>query len=267
MFKTDYHVHVDWNPEKDLVEKMEEYAREAIQWGITTVGFDEHYWSRQFPGYGKWYTPTDVKKITALRDALVKAKLPEGMRGFIGCETEFDKNGTIPMTEEDIQQMDYVIVPHSHINMIGVVTEQDFTYDPEGCARYMEASFMGVMQHPLAKYITIVAHPFAPIGLDDQQDRILAYISDESFRRCARAAKDQGIALEVNSLTWKEKTEKELQRSQYIRFYRIAVEEGCTFVFGSDAHGPEQYQYFPKAIQIAREAGILETKLDMHNIP
>ena len=21
MFKTDYHVHIDWNPEKDLVEK------------------------------------------------------------------------------------------------------------------------------------------------------------------------------------------------------------------------------------------------------
>ena len=163
--------------------------------------------------------------------------------------------------------MDYVIVPHSHINMIDVVTEQDFTYDPEGCARYMEESFMGVMKHPLARYITILAHPFAPVGLDDQQDQILSYISDESFRRCARAAKKQGIALEVNSLTWKDKTEEELQSSQYIRFYRIAWQEGCSFVFGSDAHGPEQYQYLPKAMQIARESGILRTEESMHNIP
>ena len=267
MFKTDYHVHIDWNPEKDLVEKMEEYAREADKWGITGIGFVEHYWNRQFPGHGKWYIPADAKRMTVLRAALTKAKLPAGMHGLIGCETEFDKNGTIPMTEEDIRQMDYVIVPHSHINMIDVVTEQDFTYDPEGCARYMEESFMGVMKHPLARYITILAHPFAPVGLDDQQDQILSYISDERFRRCARAAKKQGIALEVNSLTWKDKTEEELQSSQYIRFYRIAWQEGCSFVFGSDAHGPEQYQYLPKAMQIARESGILRTEESMHNIP
>ena len=163
MFKTDYHVHIDWNPEKDLVEKMEEYAREADKWGITGIGFVEHYWNRQFPGHGKWYIPADAKRMTVLRAALTKAKLPAGMHGLIGCETEFDKNGTIPMTEEDIRQMDYVIVPHSHINMIDVVTEQDFTYDPEGCARYMEESFMCVMKHPLARYITILAHPVAPV--------------------------------------------------------------------------------------------------------
>ena len=47
-----------------VVEKMEEYAREADKWGITGIGFVEHYWNRQFPGHGKWYIPADAKRIS-----------------------------------------------------------------------------------------------------------------------------------------------------------------------------------------------------------
>lgn len=257
MFETDYHVHVDGTPGEARRQKMEAYAQEAERWGISRIGFVEHYWNREFAGYGRWYTPEGPERIAGLREDLSEARLPEGMRGLLGCETEYNKEGVIPITQEDVRKFDYIIVPHSHINMRGVVTEQDFTYDPEGCARYMEKSFMGVMRHKIAEHITILAHPFAPVGLDDQQDRILSYIADKTFRECARAARDMGIALEVNSLTWQDKTEEELRQSQFIRFYRIAREEGCSFVFGSDAHRPQQYRYLPGARYIAREAGIL----------
>lgn len=74
MFKTDYHVHVDWNPEKDLVEKMEEYAREAIQWGITTVGFVEHYWSRAVSRIWEMVYPYRCKKDNGTSRRVGKGK-------------------------------------------------------------------------------------------------------------------------------------------------------------------------------------------------
>lgn len=52
MFKTDYHVHVDWNPEKDLVEKMEEYAREATNGALQPLVLSSIIGVGSFPDMG-----------------------------------------------------------------------------------------------------------------------------------------------------------------------------------------------------------------------
>lgn len=101
--------------------------------------------------------------------------------------------------------------------------------------------------------------------MDEEQDAVLSYITNEEFIQSAGPPGTWGIALEINSLTWRGKTMEEVEHSEFIRFYRIAREEGCCFTFGSDAHGIRQYQYLPLAEKVAALSGI--TGEDMHNIP
>lgn len=256
MFQADFHVHSDWEPERSRKEKMKEYVQKAHALGILQIGFVEHYWNRKFFGAGQWYQPADKKLLLQIRQEAQQLELPEGMSVRIGCEGEYSKDGIIPLTEEDLECLDYCIIPHSHVNMTGVVCGRTFAKDPQGCAQFMLQSFMGVMRHPLAGRITILAHPFAPVGLDAQQDTILRSISDRQFIDCVRAARDLGIALEINSLTWIGKTAEQLKNSEFVRFYRIAKEEGCRFAYGSDCHGPGQYHCMPLAERVAELAGI-----------
>lgn len=256
LFQADYHVHSDWEPERNRPEKMKEYIQKAYSLGILQVGFAEHYWNRNFFGFGRWYKPSGPELLIQIREDAQQLQLPEGMTVRIGCEAEYSKDAVIPLTQADFELLDYCIIPHSHINMTGVVTDRIFREDPEGCARYMLSSFMGVMRHPLAEHVTILAHPFAPVGLERQQNEILRYVTDREFRECARAARDMGIALEINSLTWAGKTLEELQNSEFIRFYHIAKEEGCRFAYGSDCHGAAQYDFIPLAERVAELAGI-----------
>ena len=265
MFSADFHIHSDHESKRGRTEKMQEYVEEVYRHGMTTAGFSEHYWNGAFSGWGKWYQPQTTKQLEEIREAAQKVRLPEGIRIRIGCESEYSKDGVIPLTMEDVRALDYVIVPHSHLNMVGTVTEHSYQKDPKGAARYMVRTFMEVMRHKMAEHITILAHPFVPVGMDEEQDAVLSYITNEEFIQSARAARDMGIALEINSLTWRGKTMEEVEHSEFIRFYRIAREEGCCFTFGSDAHGIRQYQYLPLAEKVAALSGI--TGEDMHNIP
>lgn len=263
MFYADYHAHSDCVSGR--VEKMQEYIQEAWSRGIRQVGFCEHYWNERFPGWGRWYKPRRTAEIQQLREDASKVSLPDGMSIKIGCETEFSKDHVIPLTQEDLAVLDYIVVPHSHINMTGVVTDLSFKGDREGAARFMLDSFWALMSHPMAEKIDILAHPFAPIGMDEEQDEVLSYISDEEFRKTARAVNDLGIALEINSLTWRDKTMEQVENSGFVRYFRIAREEGCRFTYGSDAHKAFQYDLLPYARRIAERAGI--SIRDMHNIP
>lgn len=256
LFRADYHVHSDWEPERNRTEKMKEYVQMAYSLGILQIGFAEHYWNQNFFGFGRWYRPSGPEVLFQIREAAEQLKLPEGMTIRVGCEAEYSKDAVIPLTREDLALLDYCILPHSHINMTGVVTDRIFDEDPEGCARFMLDSFMGVMRHPFAEHITILAHPFAPVGLEERQNEVLRYITDKEFRECARAARDLNIALEINSLTWAGKTLEELENSEFVRFYHIAKEEGCRFAYGSDCHGAAQYGFMPLAERIAELAGI-----------
>lgn len=263
MFYADYHAHSDCL--EGRVEKMQEYVQRAHERGIRRIGFSEHYWNGKFPGWGRWYKPRMTEDLYKIREDAAELSLPEGMSVRIGCETEFSQENVIPLTKEDLAALDYIVVPHSHINMTGVVTDRIFKGDPAGAAQFMINSFWALMAHPLAEQIDILAHPFAPVGMDEEQDEVLSYISDEEFRRCARAARDLGIVLEINSLTWRDKTMEQVEKSGFIRLFGIAKEEGCRFTYGSDAHRAEQYDLMPFAQRIAVLAGI--TREDMHNIP
>lgn len=257
-FTTDLHIHSDYPAQADRLSVMRECAAAARENGLETIGFSEHYWNRAFPGKGRYYEDRGPETLREIREAVRMLQEETPLKILTGCESEYGMDGTIPLTEEDLSLLDYVVVPHSHLNYIGVTTPHDYTDHWKECAEYMVQTFRGVTSHPLADRITVLAHPFEPVGYGEHQNEILRWIPDTQFRECVREAQDKGIALEINSLTVRGFSPEELVRSEWVRFYTIAREEGCTFVYGSDLHGTAQFAYKKLAETVAGEAGITD---------
>ena len=261
LFTTDLHIHSDYPAQADRLTVMRECASAAEENGLTTIGFSEHYWNRAFPGRGRYYEDRGPETLREIRRAVGQLQKETSVRILTGCESEFAMDGTIPLTEEDLSILDYVIVPHSHLNYIGVTASMDFTDHWKECAEYMVQTFRGVMRHPLADRITVLAHPFEPVGYGDHQNEILQWIPDVDFRACVQEARDHDIALEINSLTVKGFSPEEVVRSEWVRFFTIAREEGCRFTYGSDLHGTAQFAYKKLAEAVADASGITEERM------
>ena len=63
-----------------------------------------------------------------------------------------------------------------------------------------------------------------------------ALIPDSYFKEAFTAAREAGVAIELNGSCLHDKSEQGLQNCQYARIYTIAKECGCRFTYGSDSH-------------------------------
>ena len=205
------------------VESIVDYA---ARHGIATVGITNHVWDREIPGASEWYAPQDFDHISRIREQIPRDC--KGVRVRIGAETEF-AGGVIALTRAHRDALDYVLVPHSHIHMVGLVLPRDRVTDAE-VAAYLVESFLALVQQDFA---TSIAHPFCPIGRTPENTKaILDCISDDEFARCFLAAREHGAAIEING----DCLHGEASLAAHERMFAIARDCGATFTLGSDAH-------------------------------
>ena len=116
---------------------------------------------------------------------------------------------------------------------------------------------MHIIESPVAKYVTVIPHPFSAVGCPTAQN-VLNTISDAALEECCRAAAEKNIALEINTSCFAKMTEEEIRRCAYVRLFEIARQAECRFTVGSDAHTIATMDALPKAEIVARVAGITE---------
>ena len=205
----------------------EDYVRRAIDGGLKVLGFSDHtpflfpdgYYThmRMFPDQLEDYAAT----VLALKE-----KYAGQIDIRLGLEVEY-----YPDRMEDLfkliapYEIEYFILGQHWCGneqgepYNGRATEDNALLE-KYCSQVIEAMETG--------WFTYLAHP-----------DLLHFVGDPEFyqvqaRRLCRAAKQYGIPLEINLLGLR--TQRQYPRDD---FWKIAGEEGCKVVIGSDAHTPE----------------------------
>ena len=134
----DLHIHTNLSLcSSDPEQTVENIAAWAAAHGVGTIGISNHVWDCDAPAGSEFYAGQPFSHIMKIRDQ-IPADL-HGVRLLIGAETEF-AGGKIMLSQACKDQLDYLLVPHSHIHMVGLVLPKDRVTD-EQVADYLVTSF------------------------------------------------------------------------------------------------------------------------------
>jgi len=225
----------------------------AAETGLRTIGFADHMWDRRVPGASDWYRPQDYEHLRRVRE-LIPADT-RGVRALVGCETEYCGGGKVGISREVAEQLDFVLIPMSHIHMAGFVRPAGVD-SPRDVARLLVERFHEAVGLGLA---TGIAHPFLPLGYKQATDEILSLIGDGEFLDCFGRAAEVGVSQEVTTSFFPSLGDGELpgfHDETFLRVLALARQAGCVFHFASDTHTLDGVGSCLKLEPFARAIGI-----------
>ena len=206
--------------------REEEYVEKALAGGFEVLGFSDHtpcFFEGAYQSRIRM-KPEQLEDYVSVLRAL-QAEYRDRIEIQIGLETEYYPK-LFPRLMDFLCQypIAYMILgQHGLFNeqegiWTGTATTEERLLD-QYCGQTMEAMDTG--------YYLYFAHPDIFHYVGDPR------IYDRYMRRLCRKARDCGLPLEFNLLGFSE-------GKQYPNpvFWRIAAEEGCDVVLGSDAHEP-----------------------------
>lgn len=223
-----------------------EYARKN---GLSTICITDHFWdSDTVPGASEWYKPQNY--------AHIKKSLPlpkdDTIKYLFGCETDMDKFFTIGISDKVIDELDFIIIPTTHLHMDGfTIDEKDFSI--QGRAEVYVKRFERLLSLDLPFYKVGIAHLTCPHiapardGNPSRYKEVLSLITDDTFRELFSSASKKGLGIELNFAA--ESMDADFLESN-IRPFRIAKECGCKFYLGSDSHTRKNFENIKKRFEI-----------------
>lgn len=228
-----------------------DYVEQAIQGGITTLGFSDHvpypFVSDHVSGIRMSLAETSeyVESLCRLRE-----EYKDQIDIRIGFEVEYDPRSFFRLQEFlDPFPYDYMIQGQHFLDM-----DQETVYcgvptaDEQIIAGYAERVIEGMQ----SGYFLYTAHPDLIYYTGDEK------IYERYMRPVCQAAKRYRRPLEINLLGI-------LEGRHYPsdRFFRIAGEEGCEAVIGYDAHKPEVLNdeaLYQRGVRFAQQWGLQLTE-------
>lgn len=237
-FDHDYHIHsqlslCSGDPEQSN-ERILQYAKDN---SLSEIVLTDHFWDEKIPKAPEWYKKQNFDHI--------KQALPlpqdENVRFLFGAETEFPRYCEVAMARETFDELDFVIIPTTHLHMRGLtITEEDYHSD-DARGRLWGSRMDALLDLDLPFHKIGIAHLACP--LFDNRSRqhyldSLASIPTEDMERVFAKAAKVGVGIELNSGDMKFSDEEE---DIVLRMFRIAKAMGCKFYCGSDAHHPVSF--------------------------
>lgn len=232
----DYHIHSQLSscsrhPEQTPARLLQ-YAKEN---GLSKIVITDHYWDSTVVGASKWYEPQNFEHISQSKP------LPQadGVEFLFGCETDMDRFMTLGIPQSRFDDFDFVIIPTTHMHMKGfTLPEEDYCVD-ERVAKLWVERFDALLSKDLPFHKIGIAHLCCYLMNKTSREAYLHTLdlipSHEMERLFTKAAK-LGCGIEINTHF------EEHEADRILRMYRIAKACGCKFYFGSDAHGPDQFE-------------------------
>jgi len=212
----DLHCHSDWDGGQNTILEL---AQSAIKMGYQYLGITDH------TNFLKIENGLDEKKLIAQTEEIDKLNRifqskNVNFKIIKGAETNILDDGSIDISNEVLAKLDYVMAGvHSNLKM----EKADMT------ERILKA-----MQNP---YIKIISHPTGRILQKRDEYQI-------DLEKILKAARDYGIALEINS-----NPERLDLDDENIKKAKAA---GVKMVINSDAHHKTQLSYIDFGITQAR---------------
>lgn len=254
----DFHIHTDLSVCARESATLENYLAIADRLGLTKLGFANHFWDERIEGANGFYKPQNFEHLCRLKPALEAAKAP-GRTLYFGCETEYDPfHHGVAVTEERAEQFDFIIVPNSHTHMM---MPKEYYEPHERHLNFMVQAYEEILDSPVSRYITAMAHPFEAVCCPYDNKILLRMMSGDLMKRLFDKTAERGIAVEINVASMQKKTHEEIERMPQIGLFAAAKECGCKFLFGSDAHTNLSHDHYGSAEFVAELLGLTEEDL------
>lgn len=177
---------------------LKENVEEASQKGLKALGISDH--ASSMPGSAP---PIYFSNFKAVKSEIA------GVHVFMGVEANImDLEGHLDMKEDALKKMDYVIAS-LHVPCI-----------QSGTAKENTDALIRVMKNP---YVKIIGHP------DDGRYPL-------EYDRLAKAAKEEGIALEINNSSFSARSGRQNADKNVPELLEQCIKYGTFVIAGSDAH-------------------------------
>lgn len=214
------------------------YLCRARELGLEVLGFTDHMWdvaNVPLPSPNPWYRQQDFARAMSIRREIPRNS---GIKVLVGVETEFAQ-GVVGISPQAAGELDFVLVPHSHIHMLDFVRERSVV-SPRDVAAHMLKTFEDLVSRDIA---TIVAHPFFPLSMHTGENlvQIYRYLPDGALEHAFGLAQEHRAAVEVNLSIFEGNIQAPLYQDTYLRMLSIAKRMGCKFSIGSDSHSIQAF--------------------------
>jgi len=214
--KGDLHMHTTWSDGSNTVQEM---VRAAEQMGYNYIAITDHSKSQ--------YIANGMNEKRLVKYLKEVSKVKSKLKVLKGSEVDILANGSLDYSNNYLKQMDIVIASiHSGF---------------KSSREKMTARILKAFENP---YVNIFAHPTG--RLINQRD---PYNFD--FDKVAEAAKERGIALEVDAYP----SRLDLKDTHI----RRALELGCKISIDTDSHSIDHLRFIEFGIAQARR-GWAQTK-------
>jgi len=247
----DYHMHTPLC--RHAVGEPVDYARRAVEIGLTEIGFSDHSPMRQdnFDNWRMNFSQLDeyVEKVRKAQKDFPQLTIR------LALEVDYFPNG-----EDWIRELAALHPWDYFIGSVHYVSDSWAIDDPQKLSEWKNRDPFEVWQIYFerltmaaeSKLFEIIGHADLPkkFGHRPTQDCTPLY------KKFLDAAKKSGCAIELNTAGLR-KDCREIYPSREI--LRLAFQKGVPITFGSDAHKPEEVgMNFAEAVSLARETGYTE---------
>ncbi len=235
------------------------YIEDAEKRGLSVFGFSDHFWDENvpLPGDSEFYRVQNLEHVMQIKNEITRKS--DKVKILIGAESDFCFGKILGVTEKIAEQLDFLLIPHSHTHMLDFVMPKEYDNDIPKHSEYLVRSFLALCEHPMKKYITAVAHPFIPVAKNnDYRVRILDAISEAQYIECFEALAASGMGFEINTAFLGKMSEDEIRNHPYMNVLKLVKKCGCKFSLGSDAHSLEGLEHIEKASVVMSEVDITD---------
>ena len=240
----DLHIHSHLSEcSQDPEQTAETILRYAEDYGLKKICLTDHYWDENVMGASNWYKPQNTAHI---KEAL---PLPQSdkVEFLFGCETDMSRDLTLGVSKTRFDELDFIIVPTTHLHMSEFTIPQDFEDTPENRAELWVKRLDALLSMELPFHKIGIAHLACRlINRKTPEDylKTLDLIPEEEMVRLFTKAAKLGCGIELNR---DDMSFKCGGANTVLRPFRIAKACGCKFYLGTDAHHPSDL-YGMKAI-------------------
>ena len=244
----DYHMHTPLC--RHAVGEPVEYARRAVELGLTEIGFSDHSPMLR-DDFDNWRMRADQLDEYVHKVRLAQKEFPQ-LTIRLALEVDY-----LPGHENWIREL---AARHPWDYFIGSVHYVSDSWDIDNPAKLSEWNkrdafevwqiyFERLTQAAESKLFEIIGHADLPKKFSHRPTRDCTPLYETFLSAAAKA----GCAIELNTAGLR-KDCKEIYPSRPI--LELAFQKNVPITFGSDAHAPEEVgMNFTDAIRLAREAG------------
>ncbi len=241
----DLHIHSQLSPcSGDPEQTTERILRYAVENGLRHICLTDHVWdsavpggtfcSSPGPGTFRWHDFAYNRKALPLPQA-------EGVTFHFGAEADMDRTATIGMSRKEADALDFFVVPTTHMHILGFPEYPALSDEVKARRETYLARWEKLLDADLPFYKIGIAHLTCegickcPGAEWENHLAVLDSIPDDVFTDHFARTQSLGMGVELNTAL---ESYENNGLDRILRVYKLAVNAGCRFYMGSDAHHP-----------------------------